>query len=293
MKIGIIGGTGLYDLPGIAWIGEARLETPFGAPSDVVFHGRLGSRDVFFLPRHGRGHRLLPSEINHRANIWAMKALEVDTVLGVSAVGSLRGDLHPRDILLPDQFIDRGKTAAAHTFFGEGLVAHIAFAEPVCPAVRAAAAAAAREALKESGRRVEDGGVYVQIEGPAFSTAAESRLYRAWGGDIVGMTVLGEARLCREAEICYACATLVTDYDAGVHTGDSVTVATLMEHVRANAEVARAMIGRFVASVGEARTCGCRDSLRDAVVTPWAEVPADVMQRLQPIVGRYAPPAKA
>ncbi len=290
MSTAIIGGTGLYALPGFEIVGEVEIDTPFGAPSDVIVHGRLGAIEAYFLPRHGRGHRLLPSEINHRANVWALKALGVDAVLGISAVGALRPDLRARDVLVPDQIVDRGKAGVAHTFFGEGVVAHVAFAEPFCPVLRAAVVAAARAAADAEGadRTVLDGGTYIQIEGPAFSTAAESRLYRSWGCDVVGMTLLGEAKLCREAEICYAVAAMITDCDAGVDGQKAVTAEMVLANLRANAAFAPDLVARFLAAFPTSRACACRDALAAATLTPWDAAPAAALRRLEPIVRKYA-----
>lgn len=290
MSIGIIGGTGLYELPGLERLGEVRMETPFGAPSDAFVHGRLAGRDIHFLARHGRAHHLLPSELNHRANVWAFKALGVDALLAVSAVGSLQSALAPRDIVVPDQFFDRTKASERHTFFGRGAVAHIAFAEPVCPALRAVLAAAARETAAAecpAARRVQDGGTYVNMEGPAFSTRAESEFHHKLGFDAIGMTALAEAKLAREAEICYATIALVTDYDAWNREHAAVTVEQIVGHLHANAAFARDAVARAIGAVDPARTCGCRDALRHALITPRDAIPPETLESLRPIVDRY------
>ena len=295
MSIGIIGGTGLYGLPGMEPLGEVRMDTPFGAPSEAFIHGRMAGRDVYFLARHGRGHRILPSELNHRANIWSFKALGVDAIVGVSAVGSLQSALAPRDAIVPDQFFDRTKASDRHTFFGRGLVAHIAFAEPICPALRAALVAAARsESSSGNGpAQVRDGGTYLNMEGPAFSTRAESEFYHRAGFDVIGMTALAEAKLCREAEICYALLALVTDYDAWNREHASVTIETIVAHLHANTEFARRAVAAIVRAFPDDRTCGCRDALQHAGLTPWDRVPPDTIADLRPIVGRYSGPAVA
>ena len=290
MKVGILAGTGLYELPGIEVLGEVEIRTPFGLPSDRFVHARVHGHDVYFLPRHGRRHTLLPSEINGRANVWALKSLGVDAVLSISAVGSLRADLHPRDAVVVDQFIDRSKNAVSHTFFGDGAVAHISFAHPVCDDLRQRAAIAARRAAgRTEVRQVFERGVYVQMEGPAFSTAAESRLHRSWGGDVIGMTALPEAKLCREAEICYAVVALVTDYDAGVEIGEPVTVARVIEHLQANAQFARELILEFLRDLPSQRPCPCHEALRDALVTRWEDIPPATRERLRVLLQRYIP----
>lgn len=289
MSVGIIGGTGLYDLPGIERLGEVRMATPFGEPSDVYVHGQLAGHDVHFLARHGRDHRILPSELNHRANIWGFKALGVDAILAVSAVGSLQSSLAPRDAIVPDQFFDRTKRSERHTFFGKGLVAHIAFAEPICPVLRAVLADAARATAAADGgvpRRVQEGGTYVNMEGPAFSTRAESDFHHRLGFDAIGMTALAEAKLSREAEICYATLALVTDYDAWNREHASVTVEQVVGHLHANAGFARTTVARAVAAIAPGRACACRTALQHAILTPRAAVPAETIEALRPIVGR-------
>lgn len=279
----VIGGSGLYEFPGLAGAQEVRVRTPFGDPSDAILVGRVGPSAVAFLARHGRGHTLLPSEINFRANVYALKALGVERILAVSAVGSMREGVERRDVVVPDQLVDRTRFRAA-TFFGGGVVAHVAFADPFCPVLRRALAAAARE----EGSRVHDGGTYLCIEGPAFSTRAESRLYRSWGVDVIGMTLLPEARLAREAEICYAALALVTDYDCWREGEEAVTVEGVLEVLRANAALASNALARAIAAVPDAREgCGCRDALKDALITPREAIPAEARERLRAILGRY------
>jgi 5'-methylthioadenosine phosphorylase len=290
MSIGIIGGTGLYELPGLERLGEVRMQTPFGDPSDLYVHGRLSGRDVYFLARHGRDHRILPSELNHRANVWGFKALGVDAIIAVSAVGSLQSALAPRDIIVPDQFFDRTKASERQTFFGRGAVAHIAFAEPVCPVLRRTLVEAAlRTAAAENpaARGVKDGGTYVNMEGPAFSTRAESEFHHRMGFDVIGMTALAEAKLAREAEICYATIALVTDYDAWNREHAAVTIEQIVGHLNANAAFAREAVGHAIGALDPARACGCRDALRHALITRRDAIPAETLESLRPIVGRY------
>jgi 5'-methylthioadenosine phosphorylase len=290
MSIGIIGGTGLYELPGLERLGEVRMQTPFGDPSDLYVHGRLSGRDVYFLARHGRDHRILPSELNHRANVWGFKALGVDAIIAVSAVGSLQSALAPRDIIVPDQFFDRTKASERQTFFGRGAVAHIAFAEPVCPVLRRTLVEAAlRTAATENpaARGVKDGGTYVNMEGPAFSTRAESEFHHRMGFDVIGMTALAEAKLAREAEICYATLALVTDYDAWNREHAAVTIEQIVGHLNANAVFAREAVVHAIGALDPARDCGCRDALRHALITRRDAIPAETLESLRPIVGRY------
>jgi len=281
-RFAIIGGSGLYALAGLEGARRIDVETPFGSPSDEIVIGSLGGASVAFLARHGRVHRLTPSEINYRANIFALKKIGVERILSASAVGSMRDDIHPRDVVLPDQFIDRTRQRPS-TFFGDGLVAHISFADPVCPEVRERMLAAARE----RGARAHDGGTYLCMEGPAFSTRAESLLYRSWGVDVIGMTNLQEAKLAREAEICYATLALVTDYDCWHEEEEEVSVAALLDNLRANAELAAAVLtGALTALPSRRVCCGCGQALDHAVITPREAVPAETLERLWPIVGR-------
>ncbi len=281
--IGIIGGSGLYEMEGLESIEERRVETPFGSPSDVFVTGLLQGRRVAFLARHGRGHRLMPSELNFRANIFAFKLLGAERVISASAVGSMREDLPPRDIVIPDQFFDRTKGRAS-TFFGNGLVAHVSFADPTCPVLSGMLFAAGQAV----GARIHQGGTYLCIEGPQFSTRAESRIYRSWGVDVIGMTNLQEAKLCREAEICYATLALVTDYDVWHETEEDVSVEAVVAILKQNAETAKAIIKAAVASFpGGREGCPCPIALRDAIITARDAIPAQVRERLRPIIGKY------
>ncbi len=250
--IGIIGGSGLYQMEGLEVVREERLSTPFGDPSDAYILGRLENRPVAFLARHGRGHRLMPSELNYRANIFGFKALGAEWLLSASAVGSMREEIRPRDILVPDQFFDR-TTKRASTFFGEGLVAHVSFADPTCQRLAEVLCAAGQEA----GARVHRGGTYLCIEGPQFSTRAESRIYRSWGVDVIGMTNLPEAKLAREAEICYATMALVTDYDVWHETEEDVSVEAVVAVLQENVKTAQALLRRAVRALPASRECGC------------------------------------
>jgi 5'-methylthioadenosine phosphorylase len=282
--IGVIGGSGLYALAGISELVETRLETPFGAPSDSYFLGRLHGRQVAFLARHGRGHRILPSELNFRANIYGFKMLGVERILTAGAVGSMKEEIRPLDIVVPDQYIDRTRGRAS-TFFGEGLVAHVGFADPVCGELVRLLAGCARE----SGARVHEGGTYLCMEGPAFSTRAESLLYRSWGVSVIGMTTLQEAKLAREAEICYATLALATDYDCWHESEEAVTVAQVLANLGRNAKSATDVIGAAIARLPEGRTCACHTSLSTAIVTDLATVPPATLQRLSAILAPYLP----
>lgn len=281
-RIGLIGGSGVYDLSGIDGLKEQRLATPFGAPSDSYFTGTLGAVPVAFFPRHGRGHRLSPSEINYRANICGFKMLGCDAVLSASAVGSLREEYAPRHVVVPDQFVDRTRHRA-DTFFGEGIVAHVAFAEPICRA----AAKALETAARASGLAVHAGGTYVCMEGPQFSTRAESNLYRSWGADVIGMTNLTEARLAREAEMCYATLAFVTDYDCWRSEMEPVSVEAVVKVLRDNATAARLAMREAIRLLSPERSCGCRNAMRYAVLTDPKAIPEAARARLRPIVGRY------
>jgi 5'-methylthioadenosine phosphorylase len=282
-EIGIIGGSGLYDIEGFSDRRELEVSTPFGAPSDRIVVGRLEGRTVAFLARHGRGHRLLPSELNFQANVFALKALGVERILSVSAVGSLKEQYAPMHIVLPDQFVDR-TTQRRSTFFGRGLVAHVAFAHPFCPDLSRAAAAACREA----GATFHQGGTYVCIEGPQFSTRAESELYRSWGMDVVGMTNLQEAKLAREAEICYATLAMVTDYDCWHPDHDSVTADQIIANLVKNTATAKAVLRSALRGLGaRGSACDCADALRHALVTAPELVPEAIKRELAPIIGKY------
>jgi 5'-methylthioadenosine phosphorylase len=280
--IGIIGGSGLYDMAELTDREERTLETPFGDPSGPYTLGTLRGRRVAFLPRHGAGHRILPSELNFRANIYGFKLLGVERILSASAVGSLKEEYRPLDIVVPDQFFDRTK-ARISTFFGRGLVAHVAFAHPVCGDLANVAA----DSVESVGARVHRGGTYVNMEGPQFSTLAESRLYRSWGMDVIGMTNLQEAKLAREAEICYATLALVTDYDCWHPDHDSVTVDLIIANLMQNAVTAQKTIAEAVSRLSGARTCACKDALATAIITRPEHVPERTKKELAPIIGKY------
>jgi len=283
-EIGIIGGSGLYDMEGLADRREVTLETPFGAPSGPYVTATLRGRRVAFLARHGAGHRILPGELNFRANIFGFKRLGVERILSASAVGSLREDYKPLDIVVPDQFFDRTKGRVS-TFFGGGLAAHVGFSHPVCGELAALAVASA----KAVGATVHGSGTYVCMEGPAFSTLAESTAYRAWGFDIIGMTNLQEAKLAREAEICYTTIALVTDYDCWHPAHDSVTVEMIIANLVANASTAQRIIAEAVGRMPAARGCRCGRALEHAIITRPEHVPDAVKQALAPIIGKYFP----
>ncbi|MFQ5471881.1 MAG: S-methyl-5'-thioadenosine phosphorylase [Dehalococcoidia bacterium] len=278
----VIGGSGFYEMEGLTGIEEIRIDTPFGQPSDTIVTGTLDGIRVAFLPRHGVGHRILPSDLPVRANVYALKTLGVEFILGISAVGSLREDIEPLHMVVPDQLIDRTRGRAS-TFFGDGLVAHISLADPFCPALRTLLAGSAREA----GAEVHTSGTYIVVEGPAFSTRAESNLYRSWGGDIIGMTALPEAKLAREAEICYAILASSTDYDCWHESEEDVTadmiVATLLENVAVSRTAAR----HALSNLPPERSCQCANALASAIVTSMDLVPESTKRRLEPIIGKY------
>jgi 5'-methylthioadenosine phosphorylase len=281
-EIGIIGGSGLYSMPGLTGVREVHLQTPFGEPSDAYVLGSLEGRNVAFLARHGRGHRILPSELNFRANIYGMKDLGVERIISVSAVGSLKEEHKPTDFVMPDQFIDRTYQRVS-TFFGHGIVAHVAFADPVCAEV----AAAIGQSCKDIGVVGKAGGSYVCIEGPQFSTKAESNLYRSWGADVIGMTNLQEAKLAREAEICYATLAMVTDYDCWHPGHDSVTVEQIVKVLNTNAENAARAVKQAVALMPRQRGCKCGSALEFAILTDPAKVPAATRQKLALLLDKY------
>lgn len=281
-EIGIIGGSGLYSMPGLTNLHELQVETPFGEPSDAFVLGELAGRSVAFLARHGRGHRLLPSELNFRANIYAMKKLGVERIISVSAVGSLKQEHKPGDFVAPDQFIDRTSLRQS-TFFGEGLVAHVAFGDPVCATVAEAIFRGAKSAAVPA----KKGGVYVCMEGPQFSTRAESNLYRSWGADVVGMTNLQEAKLAREAEICYATLAMVTDYDCWHEEYGSVTVDQVVAVLQRNAANAAETVRAAVEAMPRQRSCGCGSALQFAILTDRAKIPQSTLRKLNLLVGKY------
>jgi 5'-methylthioadenosine phosphorylase len=281
-RLGLIGGSGLYDLAGLSNRREEKIGTPFGDPSDSYFTGELAGVPVVFFSRHGRGHRYAPTELNYRANICGLKMLGCDAILSASAVGSLNEECAPGHAVIPDQFLDRTRHRR-DTFFGEGIVAHVSFANPVCPVLSLALAASAGEA----GLTVHRGGTYVCMEGPQFSTRAESLLYRSWGADIVGMTNLTEARLAREAEICYATLALVTDWDCWRDATEDVSIEAVLAVLSENAEAARRTMRGAVSRVEESRSCACRDALRHAILTDPKAIPEAARERLRPIAGRH------
>src|SRR5436309_9238373 len=281
-SIGIIGGSGLYDMAELTDRAEQIVTTPFGDPSGPYVLGTLRGKRVAFLARHGVGHRILPSELNFRANIYGFKVLGVERILSASAVGSLKEEYRPLDILVPDQFFDRTKGRIS-TFFGRGLVAHVAFAHPLCGDLSTVAA----DAAQAVGATVHRGGTYVNMEGPQFSTLAESKLYRSWGMDVIGMTNLQEAKLAREAEICYATIALVTDYDCWHPEHDSVTVDLIIANLLQNAVTAQKTIAEAVSRLDGPRSCACKDALATAIITRPEHVPTKTKEELAPIIGKY------
>ncbi len=281
-KIGIIGGSGLYEMEGLTDVTETQVDTPFGDPSDAYIQGKLEGRDVVFLPRHGRGHRLMPTEINFRANIYGMKKLGVEWIISVTAVGSMREDVEPLHVLVPDQFFDRTRDRVS-TFFGDGLVAHVGFADPVC----ATLSQVLYQAAVDAGATAHQGGTYLCMEGPQFSTRAESRVYRSWGVDVIGMTNLQEAKLAREAEISYATLALVTDYDCWHETEEDVEVEAIIQNLLKNVETAKQVIRLAVPKIPKTNTTPCASALATAIITHPDVVPAELKRKLALIVGKY------
>jgi len=282
-RIGIIGGSGLYHIEGFTRQKWVKVKTPFGAPSDELLTGTLAGREVVFLPRHGRGHRILPSELNHRANLWAMKKLGVAWIISVSAVGSLQEKYHPCDIVLPDQFLDRTKRDFEHTFFGRGIVGHIAFADPISEELRKIVLKTARS-LKA---RVHDGGTYVNMEGPAFSTRAESLANHRHGYDVIGMTNLGEARCAREAEIAYATMAMITDYDCWKVDEAHVTVEMVVANLMKNAATAKAIVAKVIPQIPAEPSWPCHSALKNAIMTDRKAWPRKTIAELKPIIAKY------
>lgn len=280
--LGVIGGSGFYRMEGLTEIEEVAVATPYGDPSDAITIGTLGGVRVAFLPRHGQGHRHLPSELPQRANIYALKKLGVERIIAISAVGSLREEIRPLDMVIPDQLIDRTRGRQS-TFFGEGIVAHIGFAHPFCPELSPILLDCARA----SGVTTHSGGTYVVMEGPAFSTRAESELYRSWGASLIGMTALPEAKLAREAEMCYAILACATDYDCWHETEETVSADLILQTLLRNVEVSKQIVRLVVERLPAARGCLCRDALASALVTPFDLVPEATKTRLRPIIGRY------
>ncbi|MES2640901.1 MAG: S-methyl-5'-thioadenosine phosphorylase [Myxococcota bacterium] len=285
MRIGVIGGSGLYQMDGLEDVREEQVSTPFGAPSDALIHGRLGDAELVFLPRHGRGHRFNPSEVNYRANIFAMKMAGVEWIISVSAVGSLREEIAPGEVVLIDQFIDRTRLRK-NTFFENGIVAHVAFGDPVCPTLRRFLLASA----KEAGAVHHDGGTYVCMEGPAFSTRAESNLYRSWGASVIGMTNLPEAKLAREAEISYATLAMATDYDCWHPHHDDVTVDTVVAVLHANAALAKRIVSATVPKIlAHQGPSPQSNALATSILTPASSISTETRRALAPLIGKYMP----
>jgi len=282
-RIGIIGGSGLYNIEGFTRQKWITVRTPFGPPSDQLLTGKLAGRDVVFLPRHGRGHRLLPNELNHRANLWAMKSVGVDWIVSVSAVGSLQAKYRPCDVVLVDQFLDRTKQGASQTFFGRGIVAHVAFAEPVCEELRVLLLETA-SALKI---RVHNGGTYVNMEGPAFSTRAESVANHKAGHDVIGMTNLGEAKCAREAEIAYATMAMVTDYDCWKTDEEHVNVEMVIENLHRNAATAKAVIAKVISQIPKSPGWPCHAALKNSIMTERRFWPSKTIKELRPLLEKY------
>ncbi|HLH01312.1 MAG TPA: S-methyl-5'-thioadenosine phosphorylase [Bryobacteraceae bacterium] len=281
-EIGVIGGSGFYSLLNVEQAEEVRLETPFGEPSDAYVIGQIAGRKVAFLARHGRGHKISPSELNFRANIYGMKMLGVERILSLSAVGSMKEEHAPLDFVIPDQFFDRTRGRIS-TFFTGGVVAHISFADPVCPQL----AQVAHEAARNSGINSKLGGTYLCMEGPAFSTRAESNVYRSWGMDVIGMTNLQEAKLAREAEICYTTVAMVTDYDCWHEAHDAVTVEQIITTLKQNTENARKLVPEVIRTLPKERNCKCGSALKHAILTDRAAIPAEAQRRLGLLIGKY------
>ena len=281
--IGVIGGSGLYEMEGLAEVTTVRVETPFGEPSDEFVTGVLNGVRMVFLPRHGRGHRLLPSEVNYRANIYGMKKLGVERIISVSAVGSLKEAIVPGHIVIPDQFIDRTKGVRSDTFFGNGIVAHVAFADPVC----AQLSNVLYDAAQRAGATVHKGGTYVCMEGPAFSTRAESFMYIGLGASIIGMTNLTEAKLAREAEICYGIIALSTDYDCWHDAHEDVSVEAVIQIIKRNVATAKNIIRHAVAEIGGERSCPCSTAMQFSIITEKSHIPDGTRQKLDLLIGKY------
>jgi 5'-methylthioadenosine phosphorylase len=280
--VGVIGGSGLYEIEALKDVEEVTLSTPFGEPSDAYVTGTLDGVSMVFLPRHGRGHRITPTEINFRANVWGMKKLGVTGIVSLSAVGSMREDIAPGDFVVIDQFFDRTRHRP-DTFFGDGCVAHVMFADPVCGEVRTSLLQAARDV----GVKVHDGGTYLNMEGPQFSTRAESRIYRSWGVDVIGMTNLQEARLAREAEMCYATVAMATDYDCWHESHEDVTIEAVLKIMRQNVGNAKALVQAAARRVNPERACGCKEALRYAIMTDPSRIPAETRDRLGLLIDKY------
>lgn len=282
-RIGVIGGSGLYNLEGLKKKEEISLTTPFGSPSDSFVLTEFEDKEVIFLPRHGKFHQISPTGINYRANIYGMKKLGVDWIVSISACGSLKEELKPLDFVIPDQFLDRTTQARKHTFFDEGVVAHIGFAQPICEEL----AKKVVEAVKKVGVNGHYGGTYVNMEGPQFSTLAESNLYRSWGMDIIGMTNMTEARLAREAEICYVTLAAVTDYDCWHETEETVSVEVILDNLRKNVDNSKRILKEVLKLISGQRTCACKDALKYALVTNPQGIPQEIKEKLGILIGKY------
>ncbi len=282
-KIGIIGGSGLYQIEGLKKVKAVSVTTPFGKPSDKLITGILHNKEVVFLPRHGVGHRINPSKINYRANIYAMKKFGVDRIISVTACGSLKEELKPLDFVVPDQFVDRTNQARPITFFDDGIVAHIVFAHPVCKDL----ANVVYTSAKNISQRVHKGGIYINMEGPAFSTLAESNLYRSWGMDIIGMTNMSEAKLAREAEICYSTLAAITDYDCWYPDHESVTVEMVIQNLNKNIDNSKKIIGELIKNMPQERNCACKDALKYAIMTDPKLISKEKKIKLSVLIGKY------
>jgi 5'-methylthioadenosine phosphorylase len=282
--IGVIGGSGLYELEGLTDVKWQKVQTPFGAPSDAYCVGRFAGKRVIFLPRHGRGHRVTPSELNFRANIWGFRFLGAQWVISISAVGSMKEAIRPLDLVVPDQFFDATKRRVS-SFFGDGIVAHVGMAEPVCPDL----AGALEKAARQTSATVHRGGTYICIEGPQFSTRAESRIYRSWGVDIIGMTNMPEAKLARESELCYATLALATDYDVWHETHEAVSVEAVVQNLLKNVATAKDVLGRVIPAIAPPRGCECPSLLKNAVITNPASFPPATRKKLALFLDNYFP----
>ncbi|MBI2059151.1 MAG: S-methyl-5'-thioadenosine phosphorylase [Nitrospirae bacterium] len=282
--LGVIGGSGMYDMQGLHAVRKVKVHTPFGDPSDSIILGELEGRRLAFLPRHGVGHRILPSELNFRANIFAMKLLGVRQIVSLGAVGSMKESIQPGHMVVPDQFFDRTLNRP-RTFFGDGVVVHINFADPLCSSLGRALG----DAAAKVGATVHRGGTYICIEGPQFSTRAESKVFRSWGVDVIGMTNLSEARLAREAEICYATLALVTDYDCWHETEEDVNIESVLRILKQNAETAKSIVKAVAAILPEAAACSCGSALKNAIITDPKRIPASTRRSLAPLIGKYLP----
>jgi 5'-methylthioadenosine phosphorylase len=282
-RIAVIGGSGVYQMEALRDVAEVKIATPFGDPSDSIMIGTLAGVRIAFLPRHGRGHRIMPTEVNSRANIWALKSLGVERIISISACGSMKEQYAPRDVVIPDQIYDQTKARRPYTFFGQGLVAHLSFDEPYCPEL----SQLVYQAVKKTGATVHQGGTFLTIEGPRFSTKGESRIYRQWGVDIIGMTAVPEAQLAREAEICYCTMAHVTDYDVWHEWAVPVTVSMLIENLLANAALTKRAIEYVAPTIPAERHCSCATALSTAIITQKDLIPEKVKQELGIIVGKY------